>query len=369
MERIQILPRTNWQGYVESLGVTFHTESDKMYWNESACYHFAAAEIEILRVATNEIEKRCLELVGHIVSHRRYAELDIPPYAWPLIESSWENGDKSVCGRLDFSYNGADPPKLLEYNADTVLCLLEASLLQRQWVDQVYPMCSQYNNIHNSLLRAWSEQDVEFLHLACLSHYEEEFAATAYMADTALQAGFATKFIRMDKITWDGRLYVDEEGQAIRVLYKLYPWDWMDPSVYSRLLKTKTRMIEPAWRMIVNNKAFLVLLWERFPGHPNLLPAYFDPKPFSGQYFKKAFLGGGGRSVSFHSDQGVMTSPVFNTRGPYMYQGVHLLPNLDGHYPMIGSWVIAGESAGISIREDDTPITSQDSRFVPHFFN
>ena len=37
-------------------------------------------------------------------------------------------------------------------------------------------------------------------------------------------------------------------------------------------------MIEPSWKLILGNKAILPLLWEMFPEHKNLLPAYFmDP--------------------------------------------------------------------------------------------
>jgi glutathionylspermidine synthase len=32
--------------------------------------------------------------------------------------------------------------------------------------------------------------------------------------------------------------------------------------------------IEPIWKLILGNKALLPLLWEMFPNHPNLLPAY-----------------------------------------------------------------------------------------------
>jgi glutathionylspermidine synthase len=39
-----------------------------------------------------------------------------------------------------------------------------------------------------------------------------------------------------------------------------------------------------------------------------------------------------------------------------------------GNYPVIGSWVIDGESAGIGIRESGTMITNNLSRFVPHAF-
>ena len=44
------------------------------------------------------------------------------------------------------------------------------------------------------------------------------------------------------------------------------------------------------------------------------------------------------------------------------------LPDFDGHHPVIGSWVIANQAAGIGIREDTSPITGNNSRFVPHYF-
>ena len=37
--------------------------------------------------------------------------------------------------------------------------------------------------------------------------------------------------------------------------------------------------IEPAWKLVLGNKAILPLLWEMYPDHKNLLPAYFiDPR-------------------------------------------------------------------------------------------
>jgi len=45
------------------------------------------------------------------------------------------------------------------------------------------------------------------------------------------------------------------------------------------------------------------------------------------------------------------------------------LPNrFDGFRPVLGSWVIDGESAGLGIRESDGPVTNNLSRFVPHLF-
>ena len=55
--------------------------------------------------------------------------------------------------------------------------------------------------------------------------------------------------------------------------------------------------------------------------------------------------------------------------GTYVHGGSSIaLPNLDGNYPVIGSWMIDQEAGGMGIRESDGPITTNLSRFVPHMF-
>ena len=52
-----------------------------------------------------------------------------------------------------------------------------------------------------------------------------------------------------------------------------------------------------------------------------------------------------------------------------MYQGYAPLPDFGGRYPVIGAWIVGDQAAGMGIREDDTPITRNTSRFVPHYFD
>jgi glutathionylspermidine synthase len=52
----------------------------------------------------------------------------------------------------------------------------------------------------------------------------------------------------------------------------------------------------------------------------------------------------------------------------FIWQAYHPLPRFGGNYPVIGSWIVGEEAAGIGIREDDSPITKNSSRFVPHYF-
>jgi len=38
----------------------------------------------------------------------------------------------------------------------------------------------------------------------------------------------------------------------------------------------------------------------------------------------------------------------------------------DGRHPVIGAWMVGNEAAGIGVREDDTVVTRNLARFVPH---
>jgi glutathionylspermidine synthase len=371
MERLSIKPRGDWQQQVESLGLSFHTQKNgEIYWNESTCYRFKPQEIEELKAATDEVEKMCIAVVDHVVQYQRYGELNIPEEAWHLIESSWQRREKTLYGRLDFSYDGKQPPKLLEYNADTPMTLPECSIIQRQWLEQVRPNAGQFNSIHEGLIATWPQFGRGLIHLACLKDHMDEYAHIAYMADTITAAGMDAKLMTIEQILWDGQNFYDTERTEIKTLFKLEPWEWLFDDVYRHHAhQTTMQIIEPIWKMILSNKGLLVLLWELFPNHPNLLPAFFHQKHFTENYVKKPLFGREGQNISLFSDNAQITTDGPCANGPFMYQQSHCLPNFDGHYPLIGSWLIAGEPAGIGIREDKTPITKYLSQFVPHFFD
>ena len=54
--------------------------------------------------------------------------------------------------------------------------------------------------------------------------------------------------------------------------------------------------------------------------------------------------------------------------GPFIYQEFFPAPRFDGNTVVIGSWLVNGHACGMGIREDDSPITKNSSRFIPHYF-
>jgi len=369
MERFAIDPRPDWKEKVEKLGFLFHT-ADALYWDESVCYRFTAAEVDILEAATNELHRICLEAVQHVIDSNLFSRFRIPDRFAPLIKNSWEREDLSLYGRFDLHYDGMHPPRMYEYNADTPTSLLEASVIQWYWLEDTFPERDQFNSIHEKLTARWKEGGVNgTVHFASSRDHDEDFATTVYMEDTAVQAGLKTKRLFMDEIGWDGRRFVDMENQQISTLFKLYPWEWLiDEQFSEHLIGEPWRLVEPAWKMVLSNKAILPLLWEMFPEHPNLLPAYTMPEPLGGSYVKKPILGREGANVSMVANGKEVATGGDYGDGDFIYQALMLPPCINGFYPVIGSWIVRDESAGIGIRESNVPVTQNTSRFVPHFF-
>ncbi|MEU8796901.1 glutathionylspermidine synthase family protein [Spirillospora sp. NPDC048819] len=381
MRRIRSTPRDSWAARVEAHGLAFHRTAHpehltRPYWDESVHYVFDMDEVLALEGVVEELHRMCLEVVEHVVSTGRYHALAIPDWVAPLIEESWRRGDPHLYGRFDLRYDGHGPAKLLEYNADTPTALVESSVVQWYWLQDTHPGDDQWNSIHERLVARWKEivpaVDGGPAHFAWTTGDEtgEEVMTIAYMQETAEEAGLPGVAIAMEDIGWDparGR-FVDLDEQEIRTLCKLYPWEWIVAEPFGRSIPgTPTSWIEPIWKMVLSNKALLVLLWELFPGHPNLLPTYLNTPSNLTSYVQKPLLGREGASMRIVTPDGSeqRTQGDYGAEG-FVFQEFCALPDFDGEHPVLGAWVVHDGAAGVGIRETSGLITDDTSSFVPH---
>jgi glutathionylspermidine synthase len=370
MQRLSVTPRPDYAHKVEAHGLSFHAREG--YWTENACYRLTAEEVDTLEAATAELHTLYGEALDRVIEQGRLDELAVPEPFHSALAASWRSGSFSVYGRFDLAFDGRSPPKLLEYNADTPSSLLESAVIQWTWREEVYPNADQFNSIHERLIAAWSKLPEQSpLAIACLSDQEEDWVCAAYLLDTIVQSGRGGAIVELQDVGWDStqRVFLDDLNRPIERLFKLYPWEWLMREEFGpHLLDCRTLFIEPMYKAAMSCKGMLPLLWEYFPGHPNLLEAHRSPGLLT-SYARKPLLSREGQNVTLVRE-GVAVAESGGDYGDegYVYQELCPLPEFDGVHPVIGSWIIDGEPAGIGIRESRGLVTTDQSRFVPHWF-
>ncbi len=373
--------RQDFAEHAAEIGFTFATVDGEPYWDESARYVFSLREIEDgLEAATSELHALCLELVDRVAqSEELMRRLRIPHQAFDIIAESWARRDPSLYGRFDFAYDGEGPPKLLEYNADTPTSLVESSVVQWHWLEQLAASgalpehVDQFNSLHERLVARFGEIGGGTLRLACMSDSPEDLTTVSYLEECARGAGLVASLVDMRDIglSADEAEFIDRRGARIDRLFKLYAWEWMFADPFGRApAMRRTRFIEPPWKMILSNKGMLALLWQMAPNHPNLLRCFFEEDARSGSlrdYARKPIYSREGANIELMQDgaRRVGEKDGYGREG-FVRQELRLLPQFDGRYPVLGCWVVGDQPAGLGVREDVSPITSTRARFAPH---
>jgi glutathionylspermidine synthase len=383
MRRIAIAERPDWRDTATRLGFRFHTIDGEPYWDESAYYAFSLRQIENdLEDPTAELHQMAMDLVGDILrSESLMEQLAIPAAYRDWIAESWRRGEPHLYGRMDLAYAGSGPAKLFELNYDTPTSLYEAAFFQWVWLEQqkerglLPEAADQYNLIQDLLVETFATIAPDLpkpLYFSAVRESVEDQGTIAYLRDCAEQAGIDTRSIAIEDIglSTDSR-FTDLDDYVIEALFKLYPLEFLFAERFGPALpRSGIRLIEPPWKALLSNKGILPLLWQKHPGHPNLLEAHFETATSAALapgWVRKPLYSREGANVTLILPDGslhVASGPYDDS--PWIRQAVQALPQFDGNYAVIGSWVVADRSAGIGIREDSTLITRDTSRFVPH---
>ena len=264
-------------------------------------------EVLSLEADVEVLHSMCLEAVEHVVTAERFRDFAIPECVWAAVAASWRRSDPHVYGRFDLRYDGGGPAKLLEYNADTPTTLLEASILQWHWLQDVFPDDDQWNSLHEKLVERWGEirqrlpgDDVYFT-WSRGDPTGEDHVTVGYLQETAAEAGLSTIGLSIEDVGWD------VVPRALRRPRRAPHVDGLQAlpvgvGAHRRLRQARAHV---AARDAVagaavegdrcSNKALLAVLWEMYPGHPNLLPAYLDEPGMLTEYVRKPRLGRRGR--------------------------------------------------------------------------
>ena len=305
MRRYSITPRPDWERVVSSQGLSYHSIEGRPYWDESAYWEFTSGEVD----------------------------------------------------------------------------RLEAAIIQWYWLQDRFPKRDQWNSLHEKLVAKWRDltkyvqPPLHFAH----DGDEEDLLTISYLRDTAREAGIENVAIQMSQIGWDNdhECFVGNGTTPLATLFKLYPWETLlgEPFGMNALVnmasgnkpqKGRTQWIEPIWKMLWANKALLAILWEMYPDHELLLPAYLDSPRDMTRYVRKPLFGREGANISIVNGARSFATDGRFADGPWAYQGLAPVRCVDGNYAVLGSWLSDGEPAGLGVRESQDPVIRNTDRFVPH---
>jgi glutathionylspermidine synthase len=365
-------PRKGWEETVRGQGLLWHTDGETSpYWDESVCYELSPGEIARLELTAGELHALYIDTTERVIRDKRWKDLCIAEEHVPMIVRAWEEEEFTLYGRFDMVFDVYGKPRLLEYNADTPTALLEAAVVQWFWLKDTRPGRDQFNALHERLVAAWERFGARAVHFASIADAWEDEMTVAYLEETCRQAGCDTVRMPLPAIGWDDNLqhFIDEQDRIMETCFKLYPWEWMLRDEFARHIRAgKCRFLEPPWKLLWSNKAMLALMWEYHMEHPALLQCYGAPGLLGDTFVKKPVFSREGANVEIHRAGQIEASES----GPYgsegfIYQELAGNEAIDGHWPVLGVWMVDGECAGLGIREDSRRITGNRSRFVPHF--
>jgi glutathionylspermidine synthase len=375
--------------FMESIGFYWHTDENSKSYVADVIALVSESEAEAYYEATNELYDMFAEAGEYVIQNNLFHELGIPFNLVEAVKMSWSNDVHwHLYGRFDLA-GGLDgkPIKLIEFNADTPTALFETSILQWAMLKaNGKNETEQFNNLYEALeqnfkrLATLSEETDSFyeryegwsiLFSSIRGNIEEE-NTVKLLQHIATEAGFNTHFAFVDEVGFseDG-VFVD--GDKFDYWFKLIPWESiaLEESDLAMLLTQIMRnqeaiILNPAYTLMFQSKAFLKILWDLYPNHPLLLET--KETPLVGKsYVEKKIFGREGANTKIVSYDG---SIMAQSNGEYgslksIYQEyVELVTDNSGKSYQAGVFY-AYEACGLGFRRGEK-ILDNYAQFVGH---
>jgi len=375
--------------YLEQIGFYWHTDPDQTPYVASEIVEISTDEADAYYEAANELYDMFAEAGDYVIENELFHEIGIPFNLIDAVKMSWDNDVHwHLYGRFDFA-GGIDgkPIKLIEFNADTPTSLFETSILQ--WaILKLNNMeeSHQFNNLYEALGDNFKrmilmEENVESFDdhyegwkilFSSVKDNEEEESTVKLLQTIANEAGYVTEFAYVDDVEFgeDGVFY---KGESYEYWFKLIPWEdiGIDESELALLLtqimrNQKAIILNPAYTLMFQSKAFMKILWDLYPNHPLLLETSFDPLEGKAQVEKRIFGREGANTVIVDKEHKVLAE----TDGEYgefgvIYQEYAELPtDTKGDSYQAGVF-FAYEGCGLGFRKGGL-ILDNYSKFVGH---
>ncbi len=375
---------------LEKLGFYWHTDPDSTPYVASEIVEVSSEEADAYYEAANELYDMFAEAGDYVIENDLLHEIGIPFNLVDAVKMSWDNDVHwHLYGRFDFA-GGLDgkPIKLIEFNADTPTALFETSILQWAMLKaNGLEDSHQFNNLYEALVDNFKrlitmEESVEAFDdnydgwkilFSSVKDNEEEESTVKLLQTIANEAGYQTEFAYMDEVEFSDEEGVFYQGENYEYWFKLIPWEdiAIEESDLARLLTNiienqKAIILNPAYTLMFQSKAFMKILWDLYPDHPLLLETSYDPLEGVAQVEKRIFGREGANTVIVDENEKVMAE----TDGEYgefpvIYQAYTELPtDAKGESYQAGVF-FAYEGCGLGFRRGGL-ILDNYSKFVGH---
>jgi len=376
--------------FLEGIGFYWHTDPDSTPYVASEIVEITPDEADAYYEASNELYEMFVEAGEHVIENELFHEIGIPFNLIDAVKMSWDNDIHwHLYGRFDFA-GGIDgkPIKLIEFNADTPTALFETSILQ--WaILKLNNMeeSHQFNNLYEALGDNFKrlimmEDDIEDFE----NHYEgwkilfssvkgdaEEESTVKLLQTIAKEAGFQTEFAYMEDVEFSGKDGVFYKDINYEYWFKLYPWEdiGIEESDLAMLLtqimeNQKAIILNPAYTLMFQSKAFMKILWDLYPNHPLLLETDFEPLQGIAQVEKKIFGREGANTIIVDENEKIMaeTDGEYGEFASIFQEYVELPTDSKGDSYQAGVF-FAFEGCGLGFRKGGL-IMDNYSKFVGH---
>ena len=376
--------------FLEKIGFYWHTDPNNTAYIASEVVEVTSDEADAYYEASNELYEMFAEAGEYVIENELFHELGIPFNLIDTVKMSWDNDVHwHLYGRFDLA-GGLDgkPIKLIEFNADTPTALFETSIIQwatlkANGMEESHQFNSLYEAIGDNFKRlVMLEDDIEGFN----EHYDgwkilfssvkdnpEEESTVKLLQTIANEAGFITEFAYMEDVEFSGEDGIFYNDVNYEYWFKLYPWEdiGIEESDLAMLLtqimeNQKAIILNPAYTLMFQSKAFMAILWELYPNHPLLLETSFEPLEGIAQVEKKIFGREGANTIIVDKNEEI----VAQTDGEYgefasIFQEYVELPKNDKGESYQAGVFYAYEGCGLGFRKGGL-ILDNASKFVGH---
>jgi len=377
--------------YLESIGFTWHTDTDKSSYISDEVVSISEDEAEAYANAANELYDMFCEAGDYVIENDLFHELDIPFNLVEIIKKSWEDDVHwHLYGRFDLAggLNG-QPIKLIEFNADTPTSLFETAIIQ--WAMLKFNKldeASQFNSLYEALIDNFKRfitlnNDIEEFEehysklnwkilFSSVAGNDEEEHTTKLLQHIATEAGYETDFAHMGDVEFsdDG---ISKDDKLFEFWFKLIPWEdiAIDEGELAVILteiinNQKAIIFNPAYTLLFQSKGIMKILWDMYPNHPLLLETSFEPLENTKQVEKPCF-GREGANVAIVNDDNSLemkTEGEYENFKPVYQEYVEFPTDSNGDSYQAGVFYVY-EACGLGFRKGGK-ILDDMSKFVGH---